>query len=122
VARRAASDERQADIFGATLPEHPSPERTSPPQPKPRPEPAAPPDLSLDALAERLSPADLEGLAAAVSDEALARLALAAVRQLRRRLARAGGRSRSKRPTPALARAARQIAVELEETSGGDEA
>jgi hypothetical protein len=85
-------------------------------------EQAAPPDSSLDALAARLSPADLEGLAAIVSDESLARLVLAAVRQLRRRLARAGGRGRSKRPAPALARAARQVAIELQETSGGDEA
>jgi hypothetical protein len=66
----------------------------------------------------------LEVLAAAVSDEALARLVLAAVRQLRRRLAGAGGRGRGtrRRPVPALARAARQIVIELQETGGGDEA
>ncbi len=70
-------------------------------------------------LAGRLSPAELDELAAALSDDALARLVVAAVRQLRRRLARGGGRA-ARRPSPALDRAARQVAAELG-TEGGDD-
>jgi hypothetical protein len=71
-------------------------------------------------MAAKLSSAGLEELAAALSDEALARLVLAAARQLRRRLVRGGGR-KGQRPSPALERAARQLAAELGGDGGTDD-
>ena len=111
----------QADLFGAV----PNPakaravrqQRTATPATAPNGHHA--PQDSIATLAERLSPAELDELAAVLSDDGLARLVVAAVRQLRRRLAR-GGRA-GRRPSPALDRAARQLAAELG-AEGGDEA
>lgn len=71
-------------------------------------------------MAAMLSPAGLDDLAAALPDEALARLVLAAARQLRRRLARGGTRA-GRRSSPALERAARQLAAELGGEGGSDD-
>lgn len=108
----------QADLFGAVP--KPAAAKARAVRQHRADAPAAPPpapnghDASGDgaaSLATRLSPAELEELAAALSDDALARLVVAAMRQLRRRLARGGGRAG--RPSPALDRAARQLAAEL---------
>jgi hypothetical protein len=77
-------------------------------------------DESIAGVAARLSLAELDELAAVLSDEALARLVLAAARQMRRRLARCGKRAGS-RSSPALERAARQLAVELGGEGAGDD-
>lgn len=77
----------------------------------------------MDALAARVSPAELDELAAALPDDALAHFVLAAVRQLRRRLARAGGRSGGgKGHGSVLERTARQLAAELGGAGGSDDA
>ena len=134
MARRPAADERQVDIFGAILPVPPasapalsSARQTKPKQNRGRVRPApndkAPTETSMDALASRLSPAELDELAAVLSDDALAHLTLAAIRQLRRRLARSGGRSggsRGKGRASALERIARQLAAELGGQAGGE--
>jgi hypothetical protein len=131
VARRPATDERQADIFGTTLPAQPEP--PTPPArqsegkqaksraPAPQDHQDAPAAPGIDALAARLSAAELDEFAAVLSNESLAHLALAVVRQLRRRLARAGGKSRSsgKGRAAILERAARQLATELGGLGGG---
>lgn len=132
MARRPVVDERQADIFGASLPAQPASEPESPParqlKSKPRSQAPAPPEPQdlpaepgIDALAARLSAAELDELAVALPNDSLAHLALASVRQLRRRLARAGGQGRSSkvRASP-LERAARQLAAELGSMRGGD--
>jgi len=115
-------DRRQADFFGAPAPTPAAPEHR--PTPKPQPEQdikrrLPPPDSedaplsdSIEALAARLSPAELNELAAALPDDVLAHLVIATVRQLRRRLARSGSRSGNGR-TPALERSARQLIAEL---------
>jgi len=122
VARRPEVDRRQADFFGAPAPTPAAPEHR--PTPKPQPEQdikrrSLPPDSedaplsdSIEALAARLSPAELNELAAALPDDALAHLVIATVRQLRRRLARSGSRGGNGR-TPALERSARQLIAEL---------
>jgi len=122
VARRPEVDRRQADFFGAPAPTPAAPEHI--PTPKPQPEQdikrrLLPPDSedaplsdSIEALAARLSPTELNELAAALPDDVLAHLVIATVRQLRRRLARSGSRSGNGR-TPALERSARQLIAEL---------
>ena len=110
---------KQPDLFGAVPNATPSKARAAHPQ-RPGPAGKTPPSQNGSAAAEdgitgmgaKLSPAELEELAAVLSDEALARLVLAAARQLRRRLVRGGGR-KGQRPSPALERAARQLAAEL---------
>ncbi len=117
----------QADLFGGA----PKPaakvravrqQRTGAPvTPPPAPNGHQAPEDGGGSLATRLSPAELEELAATLSDDALAHLVVAAVRQLRRRLARGGGRT-GRRPSPALDRAARQLAAELGGQADPDEA
>jgi len=75
---------------------------------------------SLDTLAARLSPAELNELVATLPDQGLAHLVVAAVRQLRRRLARAGRQAGRRRAPSPLERAARELVVELGEHSGDD--
>ncbi len=77
-----------------------------------KPDGPAPDADDITHIAARLSPAELDEPAAALSDEALAHFALTAARQLRRRLVRGGGR-KGQRSSPALERAARQLAAEL---------
>lgn len=82
-----------------------------------------PVEESVDALAARLLPAELDALAAALPDMALAHLAVAAARQLRRRLVRSGGAGKSggrNRGSP-LERAARQLAAEMGGSAGPDD-
>jgi len=122
VARRPEVDRRQADFFGAPAPTPAAPERRPTAKPKseqdikPRLPPLdsedAPSSDSIEALAARLSPAELNELAAALTDDVLAHLVIATVRQLRRRLARSGSRGGNGR-TPALERSARQLIAEL---------
>ena len=113
----------QADLFGAvTRPAKARAvrqQRTAAPATAPNGHDA--PQDSIATLAGRLSPAELDELAAVLSDDGLARLVIAAVRQLRRRLARGGGRA-GRQPSPALDRAARQLAAELGAGDTPDEA
>jgi len=119
VTQKPAANGTQPDLFGA-VPKPKAPKvRAARPQ---RAEPAEKALLSrrgpleaedgINGMAAKLSPAELDELAAVLSDEALARLVLAAARQMRRRLARSGKRAGS-RSSPALERAARQLAAEL---------
>jgi len=122
VARRPEVDRRQADFFGAPAPAPAAPEHRPILKPKPerdikRRSPSS--DTgdalsgdSIDVLAARLSPTELNELVAALPDDALAHLIVATVRQLRRRLARSGGRGGKSR-TSALERSARQLIAEL---------
>jgi hypothetical protein len=117
----------QADLFGTT-PKPAAKARAvrqqrigTPATPLPAPNGHQAPEDGAASLATRLSPAELEELAATLSDDALARLVVAAVRQLRRRLARGGGRA-GRRPSPALDRAAQQLAAELGGQADTDEA
>lgn len=116
----------QADLFGSVPKPVAAKVRTVrqgriavPALPAPAPNGHRAPGDDTASLATRLSPAELDELAAALSDDALARLVVAAVRQLRRRLARGGGRA-ARRPSPALDRAARQVAAELGAESSDD--
>jgi len=116
----------QADLFGSVSKPVAAKARTirqqrvaAPAMPAPAPNGHLAPGDDTASLAMRLSPAELDGLAAALSDDALARLVVAAVRQLRRRLARGGGHT-ARRPSPALDRAARQVAAELGAEGGDD--
>ena len=113
--------EGQADLFGSLPKPVAAKARTVRQQPVPAPAPNGhqAPGEDAASLATRLSPAELDELAAALSDDALAHLVVATVRQLRRRLARGGGRA-ARQPSPALDRAARQIAAELGADSGDD--
>ena len=85
-----------------------------------RPLPVAEPGI--EALARRLSPAELDEFVAALSDDALASLALEAVRQVRRRLVRGGGQRKGagKARASPLERTARQLAAELGGQAGDD--
>jgi len=119
VTRNLGTDADQTDLFGAVpVPKAPKaraarlPRTGSAGQAPAAPDGPASVEEGITGMAARLSPADLDELAAALSDEALARLVLAAVRQLRRRLARGGTRA-GRRSSPALERAARQLAAEL---------
>lgn len=78
-------------------------------------------DMSVGALATRLSPAELDEFAEALTDAALGQLVLAAVRQMRRRLARAGGRS-GKAQSSVLGRVAQKLAAELGGRHGDEDA
>ncbi len=129
MARRPEADRRQADFFGVPAPAPAAPERLPAPKPQPGqdikrwpPTPDsgdAPLGDSIDALAARLSPAELNELVAALPDEALAHLVVATARQLRRRLARSGGRGGKGRAS-ALERSARQLIAELGEQGDDD--
>ncbi|MBV9749417.1 MAG: hypothetical protein JO157_11440 [Acetobacteraceae bacterium] len=129
MARRPATDERQANFFGIPAPEPAAPDarpgrpsRTKRDAKRWLPSSGSQDAIdgdSLDALAARLSPAEIDELAAALPDDALAHLILAAVRQLRRRLARSGRRGGGGRAS-ALERAARQLVTELGEQAGDD--
>ena len=100
--------------------------------PKPKPEQklkrqSPPPDCedapvsdSIDGLAARLSPSELNELVAALPDDILAHLIIANARQLRRRLARSGGCGGKSRAS-SLERAARQLIAELGGQDGDDE-
>ena len=117
--RRPVVDGKQPDLFGtipkpmgqgaraARLPRNELAKKTPA-----TPDGPAPDEDDITHIAARLSPAELDELAAALSDEALACLVLAAARQLRRRLVRGGGR-KGQCSSPALERAARQLAAEL---------
>ncbi len=86
-------------MFGALLPAPTEPEPQLSPTQQPKGKQGknrtpptqhnqnTPAEADIDALAARLSPAELDQLAAALPDESLARLVLATIRQLRRRLA-----------------------------------
>ena len=78
-------------------------------------------DMSVGALATRLSLAELDEFAEALTDEALGQLVLAAVRQMRRRLARMGGRP-GKNHSSALGRVAQKLAAELGGRHGDEDA
>lgn len=115
-------DGRQADFFGAPVPAPATLEHRPTRKPKPErdikrrsPSSGSEDTLSgdsIDVLAARLSPTELNGLVAALPDDALAHLVIATVRQLRRRLVRSGGRG-GKGRTSALERSARQLIAEL---------
>ena len=125
--RGPITDGKQPDLFGTVPTPRASKAHAARPQ---RAGPAGKTTPSRDGSAEeadgitglgaRLSPAELEELAAVLSDEALACLVLAAARQLRRRLVRGGGR-KGQRLSPALERAARQLAAELGGDGGTDD-
>lgn len=129
MARRPEADRRQADFFGVPAPAPAAPERPPAPKPQPgqdikrRPPPLTNGDAalgdSIDVLAARLSPAELNELVAGLTDDALAHLVVATARQLRRRLARSGGRGGTGR-TSALERSARQLIAELGEQGDDD--
>ena len=76
---------------------------------------------SLDTLAARLSPAELNELAANLPDHALAHLVIVTVRQLRRRLTRTGRHTGKPGPSSPLERAARQLVAELGEQGSDDD-
>lgn len=125
--RGPVADGKQPDLFGTVpKPKAPKaraarPQRAGPAEKMPLPRDAlSAAEDGITGVAAKLSPAELEELAAALSDEALARLVLAAARQLRRRLVREGGR-KGQRPSPALERAARQLAAELGGDGGTDD-
>lgn len=135
MAQKPASDARQADFFGVPAP-------APPPTPdKPAPRPARPdkpsqkietpppsrngyvrpePD-SLDTLAARLSPAELNEFVTALPDQALAHLVIATIRQLRRRLTRRSGQPGKGGASSPLERAARQLIAELGEQGSDDD-
>lgn len=128
VARRPEVDGRQADFFGAPAPAVPEQRPTPEPNPEQKlkrqlPPPDcedAPVSGSIDGLAARLSPSELNELVAALPDDALAHLVIATARQLRRRLARSSGRGGKSRAA-SLERAARQLIAELGGQDGDDE-
>lgn len=119
-ARKTASGERAPD---------PEPVPPTAPEVEPAAEPVVEvkrlsptPDPGVEALASRLSPAELDEFVAALSDDALASLALEAVRQVRRRLVRGSGQRKGagKGRVSPLERAARQLAAELGGQAGDD--
>jgi hypothetical protein len=126
VTRGPIADGKQPDLFG-TVPK-PMASKARAAHPRAGPAGKAPPSQDgsaamedgITGIATKLSLAELEELAAVLSDEALARLVLAAARQLRRRLVRGGGR-KGQRPSPALERAARQLAAELGRAGSTDD-
>ena len=151
MARKANRDERQVALPGFAAPAPSVVEAPAVPLPKPRRKTEkrpAPPDagaltvpadgevvpmdtdtrmalrdrdMSVGALATRLSPAELDEFAEALTDEALGHLVLAAVRQMRRRLARMSGRP-GKNHSSALGRVAQKLAAELGGRHGDEDA
>jgi hypothetical protein len=131
VAHRPKIDARQADFFGAPTSKAASPDLHVARKNKSSQKSKLAPPLSdndrkmegdsLDALAARLSPAELNELVAALPDAALGHLVIVTVRQLRRRLARNHWDAGKRQSSAPLERAARQLITELGEQGGDDD-
>ena len=131
MAQRPKTDARQADFFGIPSSELTVPDARLTRKNKPSQKIARASLLSannerieqdsLEILAARLSPAELNELVAALPDVALGHLVIVTVRQLRRRLARNNREGGKHRSSIHLERAARQLIVELREEGGDDD-
>jgi|tagenome__1003787_1003787.scaffolds.fasta_scaffold20468643_1 hypothetical protein len=131
MAQRPKTDARQADFFGAPTSKAAPPDlhlaRKNKSSQKSKLAPPLPDNDrrierdSLDTLAARLSPAELNELVAALPDVALGHLVIVTVRQLRRRLARNNWDAGKRRSSTPLERAARQLITELGEQGGDDD-
>jgi hypothetical protein len=131
MAQRPKTDVRQADFFGipTSKPTVPDVRLTRKNKSSQKIASASLPSAdnmrterdSLDTLAARLSPAELNDFVAALPDVALGHLVIVTVRQLRRRIARNNRDAGKHRSSIHLERAARQLIAELGEQGGDDD-